>query len=381
MRVSNFSFTPASLTGSANPNRCGTSLYGSGVPSGADRSQEARMRKRMLSNDRIAVDNLASAGTEKKVFQGRSQANLAGDSFRYAESLRAGRTKAKDTALQKKQLRYDFKAISSQITRSKTSVNAKQVASKAKREVMRLKRLRQSGYDEEELQAAIVHAQAMERVAKKKARHLQEEELVKTGGPCEGDVKEKERLEEDELREQEEWNADNPEEETSDLESTEEQFLSEEFSEEALSWQEELFDRIASADPLTREALMSDEMSRMMDDMWESMQELLEDMGLEDLAEGLEGGVEREMDPADLKMMKIKHRTKEMKAITEADSEYLKAVFDKLERSKAMSVAAMAMGGGQSFSDSGASDTMSTGSVSSAVPSFEPGSMGIDISV
>ena len=33
-------------------------------------------------------------------------------------------------------------------------------------------------------------------------------------------------------------------------------------------------------------------------------------------------------------MMKIKHRNKEMKDIVKADAEYLKAVFDRLEKMK-----------------------------------------------
>ena len=44
--------------------------------------------------------------------------------------------------------------------------------------------------------------------------------------------------------------------------------------------------------------------------------------------------VDSETDPADLKMMKIKHRNKEMKDIFKADAEYLKAVFNHLEKMK-----------------------------------------------
>lgn len=114
----------------------------------------------------------------------------------YSDSVRTARSKAKDASLEVKKLQYNFKSISTQILRSKTSANARQIAGKARREVLRLKRQRQSGaYDDEELQAAIVHAQAMERVAKKKARHLQEEELMKvSGGPCAGETGEDERL-------------------------------------------------------------------------------------------------------------------------------------------------------------------------------------------
>lgn len=44
--------------------------------------------------------------------------------------------------------------------------------------------------------------------------------------------------------------------------------------------------------------------------------------------------VKKDIDPADLKMMKIKHRNKEMKDIVKADAEYLKAVFNHLEKMK-----------------------------------------------
>lgn len=65
---------------------------------------------------------------------------------------------------------------------------------------MRLKRQKQnsdSDSDSEEIDAAIAHAQAMERVAKKKAKHLEEEEMMKAaGGICQetGSVKKKRRM-------------------------------------------------------------------------------------------------------------------------------------------------------------------------------------------
>ena len=44
--------------------------------------------------------------------------------------------------------------------------------------------------------------------------------------------------------------------------------------------------------------------------------------------------VEKDMDPVDLKMMKIKHRNKEMKDIIRTDAKQLKAVFDHLEKTR-----------------------------------------------
>ena len=115
----------------------------------------------------------------------------------YGEALRTQRQQAKNTSLSLKKLKYQFKNLSTKILRSKTSLAAKQVAGQARREVLRLKSKKQSGdYDSEEIQAAIDHAKAMERVARKKARHLEEEEMAKcTGGPCAGSrIDEEEKL-------------------------------------------------------------------------------------------------------------------------------------------------------------------------------------------
>ena len=85
------------------------------------------------------------------------------------------------------------------------------------------------------------------------------------------------------------------------------------------------------------EVIMSDMeelTSEMMDEFAQSMQEMLEEMGLDELTDGAIAS-KGDMDPADLKAMKIKHRNKEMKEIVKADAEYLKAVFDQLEKAKA----------------------------------------------
>lgn len=47
-------------------------------------------------------------------------------------------------------------------------------------------------YDDDEVYAALLHAQAIARVAKKRMRHLEEEERAeKKGGFCEADLEEK----------------------------------------------------------------------------------------------------------------------------------------------------------------------------------------------
>lgn len=246
----------------------------------------------------------------------------------YAESLRAARTKNKDTSLKLKKLRYDFKSISTQILRSKTSANARQVAAKARREVVRLKRQRQGGeYEEEELQSAITHAQAMERVAKKKANHLLEEEMAKvTGGPCMGELEEKEETAEG-VAEEEMFEAaePNPEEQ----QALEEDMLQDAVAEAAMEQAEA--QRQAVQTQMEEVQAM---LEAQMEELQEAMQDMTEEMGLEDLTESMFAAPETEMDPADYKLMKIKHRSEEMKAIARADAEYLKALFDRLEKLK-----------------------------------------------
>lgn len=237
-------------------------------------------------------------------------------SFSYSESIRAGRAKAQKTNLALKKLRYNFKSISSKIMQSKTSRSAKQVVGQAKREIIRLKRQRGSeDCDKDELEAAITHAQAMERLAKKKARHLEEEEMarISSGGLC---------LEEKD--EEEEKKPDVLDELLSEGKETSEDISSEEQMKQ-LERMEELQAVLENMEEMGLE-----EMDEFMEEMEESMKDLLEESGLADALEELTGGFETDVDPEDLKLMKIKHRCKEMKDLAKADADYLKTVFQKM---------------------------------------------------
>lgn len=280
-----------------------------------------------------------------------SQDSIVTSSLSYSESLRNQRQQTKNTTLALKKLKYQFKNISSKILRSKTSQAAKQAAGQARREVLRLKRQKQSGnYDDDEIQAAIDHAKAMERVAKKKAKHLEEEELAKAaGGICQGD-----RICEEETKDVQDAEAENAQ--------NEEEMSAEGSADEvsgALSAYEYAADSYDISDYIdlgmdefyaqTGDFMseMSDFTSEMMQEMSDSLRDLMEEMGL-DVESDTVVSVNREMDPADLKMMKIKHRNKEMKDIVKADAEYLKAVFDRLEKMKDNPV--IPSGGGVSLS-------------------------------
>lgn len=264
------------------------------------RNKEIREQMRLLSGSDNQVYGNCQNGAGNKVFvaQPKSFVETMRD---YNETLRNQRLNKKDTSNLLKKLKYSFKNISGKLIRSKTSVAARQVAGKAKREVLRLKQQKQSGkYDNEEIEAAINHAKAMERVAKKKVRHLEEEELAKACGAC------LDRLEEYQKDLEDEW---------------EEQDVSE--SENNVTAFKAGIEEPASEN-LTGE---------MMDELTESMTDMLSEMGLDELLD-IFSSVKQDMDPTDLKLMKIKHRTKELKEIAKADAEYLKAIFEHLEKQK-----------------------------------------------
>ena len=266
-----------------------------------------------------------------------SQDSIVTSSLSYSESLRNQRQQTKNTTLALKKLKYQFKNISSKILRSKTSQAAKQAAGQARREVLRLKRQKQSGnYDDDEIQAAIDHAKAMERVAKKKAKHLEEEEMAKAaGGICPGDriceeeTKDVQDAEAENAQNEEEMSAEGSADEVSgDLSAYEYAADSYDISDYIDLGMDEFY---AQAGDFMSE--MSDFTSEMIQEMSDSLRDLMEEMGL-DVESDTVVSVNREMDPADLKMMKIKHRNKEMKDIVKADAEYLKAVFNHLEKMK-----------------------------------------------
>lgn len=320
---------------------------------GVSAARSAAEKKRMISRDENEEDEPALASVSKLFEQSRN----------YAETLRKARTEKKSTTQKLKKLQYSYKSISSQLLRSKTSVDAAKVARKARRQLVMLKGKRlyeNEKYDSYELEAAITHAQAMVRVARKKVKHLQEEEMVKIkGGPCAGELEEQ-KEQKNELTDEErayleqfasggsgdrsaESGTGNNAEFVVVSQGDMHQARQEQSQayEEAMSQSDireemrmmELQHAIKESDTVEPLDFVEDAMADLTDEMSDSMRKLLEEFGLEELAENT-SRVEVEMDPADYKMMKLKHRLEEMKAIVEADAKYLKAVFNKLEKSK-----------------------------------------------
>ena len=289
------------------------------------------------------------------------KSSVVEQSVSYADQLKASRKKSKEISNEKKKLQYSFKKISSQIIRSKNSVSARSAVQAAKREVMRLKRLRNTGeYDDEELQLAIDHAKSMEQVARKKAVHLEQEEMVerhqKGFGAALEEIEDKKKEDE----------AENPEE-LEELEDSEEladaandgdldvdpqyipemdlQYELQQSLEELLAEnQYELEEMMASIAENTEQVAdaSSQSMTEMMDQMNQAMSEMMEDLDLTELSETLYAP-DPNMSEDDLKMLKIKHRAKEMKEIAEADKEYLKGLMEH-EKSKAANSSAISTG-------------------------------------
>ncbi len=358
---------------SMNHNQLHMTKYLFGQP--VKKTQKSKSQEMGLIQKHELKQKLSEFNSEQKTNMPKN--GVLDSSRNYVDSLREARNKNKTAALEKKKLHYSFKSLSSKIISCKKSYNAKDVVSKAKREISRLKKLRSKGeYDSEELEAAIAHAQSMERVAKKKAKHLEEEEMVKAaGGFCLGNVKEEEDLDTEEAEMDQE-------EELSDEDILEEY---EEFSEEDFSSiSTEVFSQLEGFESVEQ---LDAEMMDLLSEMNEEMSTLMEDMGLDDLMEDTGLLADDDPDPADLKMMILKHRTKEMKDMAKADGEYLKAIFKMLQESKGgggagipSKGAAMPVMGSSSGIAFGAG-SVSTPAQMAGMPTVSSPTVSIDISI
>lgn len=338
--------------------------------SGAYSSYKARLdslheARRKMSEDR--QQQLKNELDTKKTFTGQSAESLFNKN--YADALRAQRNKSKNTSLNKKKIKYRFKSISSKIISSKTSASAKQVVSMAKREVMRLKKEKQKGgYDAEEIEAAIAHAKAMEIVAKKKARHLEQEEMAKAANGIFENNPALTKANEERDEEQSVENTDETALDEIDEEAVEYEEISEEYVEDEMLSAEDI--QIEMLTPLIQE--MSEELAELESD-------LMEEMGLDELTEEFLNV--SDMDASDLKELKLKHRLKEQKEIAEADAAYLKAVFEQMAKEKASGSVSFSPGVSgspeagvavqEAVAVSSAPAAISLAGVSAEVPSFD----------
>lgn len=268
--------------------------------------------------------------TERKVIK-RGNSVTTRTVLRNADGTYAGSISVTKPAPKKtKKLNYNFKEISAMILQTKTSGSARQVAARARGKAALLRqRLKSGEYDDKELESAIIHAEKMERIARKRMRHLQEEEMAKRGGPCFGELEEEC---EDRVSEQEE------------------------------AWQEEELEqdrRKQEAELEKRQQEIQREMQRMMREMEQAQREFEQEIAqlsdMDELADALGGGNARDMDPEDLTELKKKHRLDEQRDIMEADMAYLKALFYKLAQEKQQGSGSSGVGAGSGDGNGGAS--------------------------
>ena len=185
----------------------------------------------------------------------------------------------------KKRLPYSFKQLSQQIAKVKNSNGARPVITQVRQKLGWLyTKLRSGDYDDEEIAAAIVHATAMEKIAKRKMKHLEEEEHAENGGGG------------------------------------------------TSGEDEELYNE----DTFAEEMALSDISEEMMEDLLEQFAEMMADEQesmMSEISEGVEA-FSGEMTVDEIDVMKKKHRLDEERDLAKADMNYLKMMFEKYARDK-----------------------------------------------
>ena len=235
----------------------------------------------------------APVSTTSDPFKQRTKQDIKNECAGIAarQTANAIRIQKQKASQKKKKLNYNYKKISRQITMNNTSTGARRVITKAREEVVSLLRKQMSGkYDETDLRHAIIHARKMERVARRKKKHLEEEEKAEATGK--GLVEQGASSGED----------------------------------------EEMKKLEASMENLKDEEL--ERMRELMEEYEKLMQELEETGGANDIMKDCMGATEQEMSPEDVDKLRKKHRAEELRDIVEADMKYLKAMFNKLAREK-----------------------------------------------
>lgn len=255
---------------------------------------------------------------------GSGNGNVQRIVFKDANGMEVGSMSIRKSSKKKtKKLQYNYKEISARILQTQNSGSAREVLILAKGRLALLRQKAKGGeYDDRELQAAIEHAEKMERTARKKMRHLQEEERAAHGGFCQ----------EEPLQEEEESVM--GQEETEPEEGGDSERLQQEVRREIRRQQQEM---------------MREQQELQQELMENTQRELAELSDIEELTDALGGRTAAaDLDPQELKQLKTKHRLEEQREIMEADMLYLKAYFQKLAQEKQESAA-----GGCSSGDSG----------------------------
>ena len=228
---------------------------------------------------------------------------------------------------------YSVNQLVNKIQSAKTPMSAGKAVLSATRKVQELKRkLANADGDTEEIELALNHAKRMERVARKKKRHLELEEMAET---VQGRDETRDRNEDKAAEASENMAAamaQLSEDELSDRQSQLDEIQTSLFSELAGQMRAELGDGVE----------LDDEMIAQIDAMVESMTEeeqaFLEEQ--EELLQSMET-VDPHMTPEQLKRMKLRHRISEEKEIVKAGAEYYKGLMKYYQESGKTSAVSM----------------------------------------
>ena len=264
---------------------------------------------------------------------GRVHRTYTGQGTSVVESMKEYSVKSgKERKKARKPLRYSYQKISSQILMAKNSVSASKAVNAARRGLADLKRkLRTATCSDEEKQAALTHAESMLRIARKKKKNLEAEELIEN------------TIKSDEKNNRISEGSDCPcntysftcsEDDINEAEADSDEY-------------DELYDSGMPVDDGSKVpySAMNDETHDINDDMSEDTnakiseelneelnEELSEELN-EELKEALADiseAINPHMDRPHFEKLKTKHRCEERKALIKADTEYLKVHFKNL---------------------------------------------------
>ena len=308
--------------GYSNMNRYDSNAVSYNFPDEQDNSSTRRMARELLrSSATVAASN------QKKTFVGTLD-----DDKNPLLMYGMPDDSQKDKEVTTKKLNYNANEVANAIQRAKTSTSAAGTVSKAKRKVAELKRkLANKDADTGEIRIALAHARSLERVATKKKRHLELEELVNNA-----------------RRNQE--NQEKTENESSDMVTEIAETVKDKMSEQSQDRIDELYEKMEQliVDYQESEEYSSDfeaELIQSMDDMMSEFEEM-QSKTLSEAFDALDAIeiADPHMSEDDFKMFKIKHRNSENKDIVKANMEYLKSLIEHYEKSPTSSVPGVAPG-------------------------------------
>ena len=305
-------------------NRLANNGYGANTPNLFQNSKSNQKKKDVSNNITQVTDvnKLSKSEEQRKLLRNLSSSDnnqqkktFANNPKDIIDTLYNTEKKTKDKAKAALKYKYNYKDVSSQIQRAKTTVSAGKAVLSAKRKVLEIKRKISSGSgDAEELQMALTHAKRMEMAAKKKMHHLELEEMVENTSRRDDKLDKMEKA-------------------TQGVQSA----LADETDMKISEAADEIFEeRQDMLDEALDEA--KDSGIDMSDEMIAELNELISEFGeeeLKQLEEMMEMAEEMEiinphMSEDDLKELKLKHRISENKDIVKADMDYLKSMIKYL---------------------------------------------------